>query len=102
MIASVSDVLKARTVAKDTLQNLCIPIFEAQGVEVTRNNESEMIIYCENLIPLKNDYKFGEKFEDTQEIYIHKNNASVIKIQNFSEEFATTGLLDEQIEDAAK
>lgn len=103
MLVSASDVQKAKAVAKTVLKNQCIPTFEAQGVEVTRNNESEMIIYCESLVEVKEDHKFSVKAscdsEDIQGLYIQKNYASVVKLQNFTEEFAIYDLQNDADEE---
>ena len=96
MIVSASDVQKAKEAVKDSHKEQCFPIFKAQGIEVTRNNESEVILYCQSLLHMKNDHKFGgncNDLKDTQ-VQICNDSVGILKIENFLEEFATTDLFD--------
>lgn len=94
MIAPTSDVEEARKLVEELHKDQCIPTFEAQGVEVTRDNESEMIVYCKKLVQIEQKYKFSDAVSTSKDsvIPINKNSVSVIRLEHCSEEFATSDL----------
>ena len=98
MIAPVEDIQEARRASVASLKEELVPVFEASGIEVTRD-DSEMVLYCENLKQVEDKHKFtNNNLTDDNGAYIQQNSVSVIKLQGISEEFATNNLLEETVE----
>lgn len=88
MIAPVQDIQEAKIAATACLKEGIIPVFEASGIEATRN-DSEMVLYCENLKQLEDKYKFTNDNLAEEGLHIQQNSVSVIKLQSMKEEFAS-------------
>ena len=91
MVAPVQDIQDAKIAAKSSIKEGMIPVFEAAGIEVTRDNNSEMVLYCESLKATKDKFKFGAN--EATDIQMQHNSACVIKVENTSQEFGTEDLL---------
>lgn len=89
MIAPIEDIREARKLSREYLKGDLIPVFEASEIDITRNNEFEMILYCGKLQRVEEQYKF-----DSAEVDSKKNNLCIIKLSEINEEFATSGILE--------
>ena len=97
MIAPVQDIKEARVSATESLKDGLIPVFEAEGIEVARNTDSEVIVYCENLKQVQDIYKFTNKCNDSEikeELVVEKNSLCIIKLPSMNEDFASKDLLE--------
>ena len=91
MIAPVKDIEEAREAAQVMLKDNLIPVFEVHDVEVTRNNDVEMVVYCESLKRAEDRHEFGS---NDQESCIKENSLAVIKIKGTEEMFASQDLVE--------
>lgn len=86
MIAMIQDVEAAKVFAKETIEEDLIPVFQADEVDVTQNNESEMIVYCKKLQKSVVKYRVSPDF-------LNKKDICIVKLKDINEEFATCDLL---------
>lgn len=91
MIAPIQDIDEAKTAAQAMLKDKLIPVFEVHDIEVTRNNDVEMVLYCESLKRTEDKHKFGS---NDQESCIQENSLAVIKIKGTEEMFASQDLVE--------
>lgn len=84
MIAPTKDVQEAGIFAKECFEDHLIPVFEASSVEMTFNNDSKMIAYCEHL----------QKTPDKCKVEKEERGLCIIKLSGVHEEFACTDLVE--------
>ena len=86
MVAPFEDIQKARGSVKTCLSDDSIPVFEASEIDVTRNNEFEMILYCGRLQSVKEDCILST-------LDIDVKNLCIVRLLGIHEQFATSDIL---------
>ena len=100
MIISQDDRIGAMQATLDKHSNNLIPLLEAKGVDVAKNDSDELIVYVTSLSMSIEEYPYlhfepEEKREENEgEVMLQNNNLAVIKLEDFDELFATGDLLD--------
>ena len=93
MIAPMEDIHEAQQFAKKCFKDDLIPVFQASEVEVTRNNDSEMIVYCESLKRIEDTTNRA----DLKDLGIQESSVCIVKLSSTDEEFASTDLVEDVI-----
>jgi len=101
MIISEEDRVGAMQATLEKQSNNLIPLLEAKGIDVAKDDNDELIVYVTSLSMSNEEYPYlgleqeeeGEE-EIEGEVMLQNNNLAVIKLEDFDEMFATGDLLD--------
>ena len=102
MIISEEDRASAKQATLDKQSNGLIPLLEAKGVDVTKDDEHELIVYAMSLTMASEEYPYLVREQEEQEggeeqkgeVMLQENNVAVIKVEDIDELFATGDLLE--------
>ena len=103
MIISEEHRASAMQATLDKQNNNLIPLLEAKGVDVTKDDEHELIVYAMSLTMASEEYPYlvreqeeeeGGEEEEEGEVMLQDNNFAVIKVDHIDELFATGDLLE--------
>lgn len=105
MLVSEEAVASAKKLSREKQEAGLIAVLEAQGVETTKDDDDEIIVYAETLAAAAKDYPYhdGEEVEnqpsDESSVLLQGNTLVVIQVQGMEEVFATGDFSEEQHED---
>lgn len=102
MIMSEEDRASAKQATLDKQNNGLIPLLEAKGVDVTKDDDHELIVYAMSLIMASEEYPYLVREQEEEEggeeqegeVMLQDNNVAVIKVEDIDELFATGDLLE--------
>ena len=97
IIVPGADIQTAKAAAMECFTNEIIPIFKASGLEISRNDETAVIAYCEGLKTTEEKYNFTNTInveDKKEENIVQQNSLCIIKLENFDDIFATTDLVE--------
>ena len=102
IIISNADFEVAVTSSKEKQAKHILPMFEALAIEVAKETDMELIVYCDHLVPSREEFAMlqGDPVEEDSERLkqlIQKKNLSVIRLVNILEIFATSDFLEDGI-----
>lgn len=92
IITDESNIQKAIVVSSEKLKDCLIPVFKLAEVEISRDDDEELIIYAQQLSLLDEDYaRDKEEDADTEQQHI---SGVLLKIENRHETFITMDLME--------
>ena len=102
MIMSEEDRASAKQATLGKQNNGLIPLLEAKGVDVTKDDDHELIVYAMSLIMASEEYPYLVREQEEEEggeeqegeVMLQDNNVAVIKVEDIDELFATGDLLE--------
>ena len=102
MIISEKDRASAKQAALVKQSNRLIPLLEAKGVDVTKDDDHELIVYAMSLTMASEEYPYLVREQEEEEggeeqkgeVMLQDNNVAVIKVEDIEELFATGDLLE--------
>lgn len=91
IIVDESNVQDAIAASSEKSKKNLIPVFQLTGLEVSKDDDDELIVYAQQLTALAEDYS---KFDDSEQKEAdgegEKNDGALLRIENMDETFITT------------
>ena len=95
IITDETNIQNAITASSEKLKDCLIPVFKLAEVEISRDDDEELIVYAQQLSLLDEDYPMysGDKEEDA-DAQQQQVSGVLLKIENRDETFITVDLME--------
>ena len=96
IITDETNIQKVVAASSEKLKDCLIPVFKLMEVEISRDDDEELIVYAQQLTLLDEDYPVHSTSGDKQEEDAEQQPVSgvLIKIENQDETFITMDLME--------
>lgn len=96
IITDETNIQNAIAASSEKLKDCLIPVFKLAEVEISRDDDEELIVYAQQLSLLDEDYPLysgdkGEEDADAEQQYV---SGVLLKIENRDETFITVDLME--------
>lgn len=82
IIVPENDIQEATKYTEELFNRGVIPVFEADELEETQNDEPRMILYCERLKPVEEEHIFSNHIDQEDITCVEKNTLCIVRVKN--------------------